>query len=162
MTMRKAPERSGRTHLNQQFALVEAHISRSNHAASGSATAGMRSNRVDCSSDFCSKKLCTNSGCPTGTPRIFTTCRPAGRDASPLQTTASGFTLRAALAGPPPLLPSAERPAEGPMEASEVEKIGRTSCSHVTVVEDQWKRHVSWPRHCGCVQSKLNRRCSRK
>ena len=28
------------------------------------------------------------------------------------------------------------------------------SCSHVTVVEDQWKRHVSWPQHCGCAQSK--------
>ena len=46
------------------------------------------------SSDFRSKKLCTNSAYPTGTPRIFHPLLARGRDASPFHTTASGLTLR--------------------------------------------------------------------
>ena len=65
-------DNSGWTPLNQKFALVDAHISRISHADCKSGTTGMRSNNNFGSSDFFSQNRCTNPGCPTGMPKIFT------------------------------------------------------------------------------------------
>ena len=40
------------------------------------------------------------------------------------------------------------------LKSPPVKSRGTAPCTHVTVVGDQWKRHVSWPQHCGCAQSK--------
>ena len=66
-----------------------------------SPTCGILSKRVSCSTDFNDKKCRTYSGCPTGTPKIFTPCCSKGKDASPLHTIVSGFTTLALLVSPP-------------------------------------------------------------
>ena len=49
-------------------------INSSSHAACGYSSQGVRWNRTECFSEVRSTKLCANSGCPTGNPRILTPC----------------------------------------------------------------------------------------
>ena len=88
---------SGCTVLERKFAVAPAQNKMSNHATWTLGTRGIISSKASCSAPFFANCAWTNSSCPTGAPNTVNPCSVNGNSGSPLHTTASGFSILAAV-----------------------------------------------------------------